>query len=488
MAPVLTMSSTNYDYDYDTIQPLFFLDGEEEDFYPPLRSHLLPGPDIWKKFELLPTPPLSPSRSPPQSEVPLSATDHLEAVSDLLDDECNPSAALLQSFVIQDCMWSSSFSAATKLEKVVSERLELLRARQDSCSTTTNANPTTEGAADQQGTRPDVNTGYLQDLHAAATDCIDPSVVFPYTTLSKKSGGGAAMEVASELCLDSPPLSSSDSESGGSRLLFWRVTSFFLYFKLAQHKDDLWFLWWKICHLNLQFICCNSCLFYSLKGHSVSWAQFCHNGSEKRSVHTTYTRLFSLFSQKKKKLRMRRLTWWRWTGERFLLGRPRPTSPCSPWNAPTSPSSSTITPPSSRLHPTNSLPSNGWSLRSCARPWGRAAAAGAGARGQMARTAKTDAGLTTCWSGRDATSWRWASWRWGTRSRLWPTTTKLLKWWSWRRRRSSSRSWERTSGGCWGRRTSWGRGAESWDTGWSSSGLYINSSFLVSEVSNCNSW
>lgn len=215
MPPVLTMSSTNYDYDYDTVQPYFFLDGEEEDFYPPPRSQLLPGPgeDIWKKFELLPTPPLSPSRSPSQSNVPLSAADHLEAVSDLLDEDCNPSASFLQSFIIQDCMWSSSFAAATKLEKVVSERLAALRARQDS-SSSSSTNTITVHAPDQEGVRSEVNSGYLQDLHAAATDCIDPSVVFPYTTLSEKSNDGAAMEVASELCLDSPPLSSSDSESG----------------------------------------------------------------------------------------------------------------------------------------------------------------------------------------------------------------------------------------------------------------------------------
>lgn len=181
---------------------------------------------------------------------------------------------------------------------------------------------------------------------------------------------------------------------------------------------------------------------------------------------------------------MRRSTWWRWKGEGCLGGRPHPRFP---WNAPTSPSSSTTTLPSSLLRSTSSRPSNGWSLRRRARPWGRAAAAGAGARDRTARTAKTDAGLTTCWSGSGATSWRWASWLWGTRSRRWPTTTKLLKWWSWRRRLSSSWSWERTRGGCWGRRTSWGRGAESWDTGWSSSGLYINSSFLVSEDPNWNS-
>ncbi|XP_051234147.1 transcriptional regulator Myc-1 [Dicentrarchus labrax] len=202
MPPVLTMSSGNYDYDYDSVQPCFFLDGEEEDFYLPPRSHLLPGPgeDIWKKFELLPTPPLSPSRSPSLCDVPLSAAEHLEAVSELLDEDCNPSAALLQSFIIQDCMWSSSFAAATKLEQVVSERLASLRARRDS-SATSNTN-----AADEQVCSSQVNPRYLQDLHPAATDCIDPSVVFPYATPS----GDA---VASELCVDSPPLSSSDSES-----------------------------------------------------------------------------------------------------------------------------------------------------------------------------------------------------------------------------------------------------------------------------------
>ncbi len=210
MPPVLTMSSRNYDYDYDVVQPYFLLDGEEENFYPAPRSQLLPGPgeDIWKKFELLPTPPLSPSRRPSLPDIPLSAAEHLEAVSDLLDDDCNPSAAFLQSFIIQDCMWSSSFAAASKLERVVSERLASLRARQDS-STTNDTDSPADRAADQQVGGAQVNAGYLQDLHTAATDCIDPSEVFPYSTASEKSVDGA-----SEPHLDSPPLSCSDSESG----------------------------------------------------------------------------------------------------------------------------------------------------------------------------------------------------------------------------------------------------------------------------------
>lgn len=202
MPPVL--NSTNYDYDYDVVQPYFFLNGEEEDFYPPPRSQLLPAPseDIWKKFELLPTPPLSPSRRPS-----LSAADHLEAVSDLLDDDHSSSAAFLQSFIIQDCMWSSSFAAATELEKVVSERLASLRARRDSCNTKT----ITDRTANEQVGGSQVSAGYLQDFHTSVTDCIDPSVVF---LGEKQMDDGVAMEVGSELRLDSPPPSSSDSESG----------------------------------------------------------------------------------------------------------------------------------------------------------------------------------------------------------------------------------------------------------------------------------
>lgn len=215
MPPVLTMSSTNYDYDYDTIQPCFFLDGEEEDFYPPPRSQLLPGPseDIWKKFELLQTPPLSPYRRPSVPDVSLSAAEHLEMVSELLGEECNPSAPLLQSFIIQDCMWSSSFAATIKLEKVVSERLATLRARRDS-STTSDTDNDTDRTEDQRVCLSQGGMVPLQDLNTAVTDCIDPAAVFPYTPLGgKQNHDEVAMEVASELCLDSPPLSSSDSES-----------------------------------------------------------------------------------------------------------------------------------------------------------------------------------------------------------------------------------------------------------------------------------
>nr|XP_015811988.2 transcriptional regulator Myc-1 isoform X1 [Nothobranchius furzeri] len=207
MAPTLTSRN----YDYDTVQPYFLLDREEEDFYPPPQSHLLPGPgeDIWKKFELLLTPPLSPSRTPPQNDSHLSAAEHLDAVSDLLDEDTN-SSSFLQSFIIQDCMWSSSFAAASKLERMVSKRLASLQSRRDSSDT----DSIPDVSSEPQVSRSQVKPEYLQDLHTAASKCINPGVVFPFATTSEKQNlDGEGMEMGSELDLESPQLSSSDSES-----------------------------------------------------------------------------------------------------------------------------------------------------------------------------------------------------------------------------------------------------------------------------------
>lgn len=191
MPPTLTGET------YDAVRSYYFLDSEEE-FYPRC-SQLPPGPgeDIWKKFELLPTPPLSPRRRPS-----LTSTD-------LPDEDCGPSSALLQSFIIQDCMWSSSFAAATELERVVSKRLASLQARQDSASVSDTA------AAGARET-----AGYRQDLQAEPADGVSPSVVFPH---AERQSDGARVEVESELRLDSSPFSSSsssDSESGGRGFYF----------------------------------------------------------------------------------------------------------------------------------------------------------------------------------------------------------------------------------------------------------------------------
>lgn len=206
-------SNKNYDYDYDSMQPYFYYDNEEEDFYPQQLQPPAPSEDIWKKFELLPTPPLSPSRRPSLSSLFPSTADQLEMVTEFLGDDavnqsiiCDAdySQTFLKSIIIQDCMWSG-FSAAAKLEKVVSERLASLHAARKECASG-------ESAESPGGAQWRLNSSYLQDLSTAASECIDPSVVFPYPVaeIPKQS---PVVSPSKDLELDTPPNSGSSSSS-----------------------------------------------------------------------------------------------------------------------------------------------------------------------------------------------------------------------------------------------------------------------------------
>ncbi|KAK6292810.1 hypothetical protein J4Q44_G00363110 [Coregonus suidteri] len=208
----LNSSLASKNYDYDSIQPYFYVDNEDEDFYHQQQGQLqppAPSEDMWKKFELLPTPPLSPSRRPSLSSLFPSTSDQLEMVTEFLGDDvvnqsfiCDAdySQPFLKSIIIQDCMWSG-FSAAAKLEKVVSERLACLQAARKESAFGDNA----------ECTSTQVNANYLQDLNTSASECIDPSVVFPYpiTHTSKSS----KVAPPTDLALDTPPNSSSGSDS-----------------------------------------------------------------------------------------------------------------------------------------------------------------------------------------------------------------------------------------------------------------------------------
>ena len=206
-----SLASKNYDYDYDSLQPYFYYDNEEEDFYPQQLQAPAPSEDIWKKFELLPTPPLSPSRRPSLSSLFPSTADQLEMVTEFLGDDvvnqsiiCDAdySQTFLKSIIIQDCMWSG-FSAAAKLEKVVSERLASLHAARKESASGDCPEPT--GAWR-------LNSSYLQDLNTAASECIDPSVVFPYP-IAETPKQSAGTLPSKDLGLDTPPNSGSSSSS-----------------------------------------------------------------------------------------------------------------------------------------------------------------------------------------------------------------------------------------------------------------------------------
>ncbi|OCT77165.1 transcriptional regulator Myc-B isoform X1 [Xenopus laevis] len=216
--------SKNYDYDYD-LQPCFFF-LEEENFYHQQSRLQPPAPseDIWKKFELLPTPPLSPSRRSSQSSLFPSTADQLEMVTEFLGgDMVNQSficeaddEALLKSIVIQDCMWSG-FSAAAKLEKVVSEKLASYQAsRKESALSTSQCqsqppqsplkSPSCDGSLNLGGT----NRSSHEFLQDPSSDCVDPSVVFPYPLNDSISNASSPCQ---DLMLETPPISSNSSSS-----------------------------------------------------------------------------------------------------------------------------------------------------------------------------------------------------------------------------------------------------------------------------------
>ncbi|XP_007438325.1 myc proto-oncogene protein [Python bivittatus] len=225
--------SRAYDYDYDSVQPYFYYEDEEENFYLSAQHRgcelqpPAPSEDIWKKFELLPTPPLSPSRR--SGSFP-SSVDQLEMVTELLGSEvvnqsfiCDPDDdAFVKSIIIQDCMWSGG-SAAAKLQKVVSEKLASYQAaRRDGAGAALslrggNCSSSSLPLSSSQTSASSPSSAYLQDLGASAAECIDPSVVFPYP-LGEKTPKAVEAAASPDPCppallgQDTPPSTSSDSE------------------------------------------------------------------------------------------------------------------------------------------------------------------------------------------------------------------------------------------------------------------------------------
>lgn len=139
----------NQHYFYDEI------DGRIEDFF----MSTAPSEDIWKKFELLPTPPVSPSRtfSTTRSLFPLPVSERSMWASD--DYGMHPLKKLdpldvfgnLSSVVIKDCMWSGGFNATRVTPRTEAHQSELVHvntpkiqsgARQSDVPVTRCVNPT----------------------------------------------------------------------------------------------------------------------------------------------------------------------------------------------------------------------------------------------------------------------------------------------------------------------------------------------------------
>ncbi|XP_004482630.2 N-myc proto-oncogene protein [Dasypus novemcinctus] len=181
------MLCKNPDLEFDSLQPCFYPD--EDDFYFGGPDSTPPGEDIWKKFELLPTPPLSPSRAFP--EPPSWATEMLLPEAELWGSPAEEDAFGLgglggltpNPIILQDCMWSG-FSAREKLERAVSERLQLGRGPPP-------AGPAAPAPAAGAPSPPGRGLGapggpgragpaLPAELASPAAECVDPAVVFPF--------------------------------------------------------------------------------------------------------------------------------------------------------------------------------------------------------------------------------------------------------------------------------------------------------------------
>lgn len=205
-APMPGISSTapryeNWDMDHlDHYQHYFYDDHHDpdEDFF----KSTAPSEDIWKKFELVPTPPMSPIRAQEGSgKVGLlypSLGDKLEWVSQFLGQEdeqqqqdvpcklatASDSFGNLSSIIIQDCMWSG-FSAGQQLERVVGER----------CAPrpgTGTAAKVAGGSAVPSPWRAQSAPADASALGGLAADCVDPAAVLTFP-----STGGCKKQVSS---------------------------------------------------------------------------------------------------------------------------------------------------------------------------------------------------------------------------------------------------------------------------------------------------
>ncbi|XP_031228820.1 protein S-Myc [Mastomys coucha] len=124
------MICKNSDLEFDSLKPCFY--PEEDDIYFGGRNSTPPGEDIWKKFELLPTPRLSPDRALAEHSLEPAnwATEMLLPEADLWSNPAEEEVFGLgglrgctsNPIILQDCMWSG-FSTREKPESAVSEKL-----------------------------------------------------------------------------------------------------------------------------------------------------------------------------------------------------------------------------------------------------------------------------------------------------------------------------------------------------------------------------
>ncbi|XP_071225610.1 N-myc proto-oncogene protein-like isoform X2 [Salvelinus alpinus] len=220
----------NSDMEFDSLQPCFY--PGEDDFYFCGPDSAPPGEDIWKKFELLPTPPLSPSRVALPGELAFASggdrgdsaagpmgfglgdplgCDWASELLFLPEDDiwgasdgdlfggCSALDSNPNSIIIQDCMWSG-FSAREKLQRVVTEKLGKAISTAAACGVSKN-----------------VITAAAITTKAPELS-VDPTIVFPFP-INKRNGSsssrcspGTAPATTAHCSAEETPSDSEDDE------------------------------------------------------------------------------------------------------------------------------------------------------------------------------------------------------------------------------------------------------------------------------------
>nr|Q64210.1 RecName: Full=N-myc 2 proto-oncogene protein [Otospermophilus beecheyi]CAA63600.1 N-myc2 [Otospermophilus beecheyi] len=178
------MICRNADLEFDWLQPCFYPD--EDDFYFSGPNSTPPGEDIWKKFELLPTPPLSPSCAFLELSTEPSdwASEMMLTEADLWgnpdeEDVFGPGglgSLTPNPVILRDCMWSG-FSAREKLERAMSEKMQH---GHEPAATGPATQVPGAGAASTAGRGHSGTAGAAlpAELAHPAAECVDPAVVF----------------------------------------------------------------------------------------------------------------------------------------------------------------------------------------------------------------------------------------------------------------------------------------------------------------------
>lgn len=150
----------NAEMEFDSYQHYFYDHDAQEDFH---RS-TAPSEDIWKKFELVPTPPLSPLGTPGEKGCCSGAEERSGCLSRYCLAGEEPEYLIgtgeifgnLSAFILKDCMWSG-FSARERLEKAMTEKLS---------TGTQRATPHKPSFAQDFG------------FSSSVSECVDPAAVF----------------------------------------------------------------------------------------------------------------------------------------------------------------------------------------------------------------------------------------------------------------------------------------------------------------------